>query len=285
MVQSKATKKFEKNNLKETLKRRKDFAKIKQRHQLKAKKKGKKAADAIDEDTEANGDLRRAQPQGGGSDQAAFEDMTVDDFFSGGFEIADSSKSGGKLSGKRKRSGDIRSEDPDSSVASVEEHAALESSSSGGDGQDEALETETHKRDLEALKLKDPEFHKFLQEEDPELLGFGEDSTLAEVDQLSDAEETAKTKKRKSEHGAAVEEPSSNDVSAQMVQRWTSAMRKRSSLRAMKEVVLAFRAAAHLNEEDGKDYKYTISNADGKRYRDLPNRTLANSSKCIMTYS
>src|SRR5271170_4434625 len=37
--QTKATRKFEKNNLKGTLERRKDFAKVKQRHQLKAKKK------------------------------------------------------------------------------------------------------------------------------------------------------------------------------------------------------------------------------------------------------
>src|SRR5271155_4478123 len=48
--QSKATKKFEKNKLKPTLERRKEFAKVKQRHQLKAKKKARAEKRAQEED-------------------------------------------------------------------------------------------------------------------------------------------------------------------------------------------------------------------------------------------
>jgi nucleolar complex protein 2 len=40
-------------------------------------------------------------------------------------------------------------------------------------------------------------------------------------------------------------------------------MEANSSLRAMREVVLAFRTAAHLNDDEGKNYKYTISDPDG----------------------
>ena len=44
-------------------------------------------------------------------------------------------------------------------------------------------------------------------------------------------------------------------------------MTEQHSLRAMRQVVLAFRAAAHVNEDDGKEYKYTISSPDV--YHDL----------------
>ena len=50
MAQSKATKKFEKNHLSDILKKRKDVAKIKQRNQLKAKKKARR----IEEETKAS---------------------------------------------------------------------------------------------------------------------------------------------------------------------------------------------------------------------------------------
>ena len=41
-------------------------------------------------------------------------------------------------------------------------------------------------------------------------------------------------------------------------------MVEQKSLRSTREVVLAFRAAAHLNEDKGKAYKFTITNSDGK---------------------
>jgi len=59
-----------------------------------------------------------------------------------------------------------------------------------------------------------------------------------------------------------------------MVTKWTKAMKEQHSLRAMRQVVLAFRAAAHVNEDDGKEYKYSISSPDV--YHDLLLTTLKN---------
>ncbi|KAK3044155.1 hypothetical protein LTS18_002031, partial [Coniosporium uncinatum] len=47
-----------------------------------------------------------------------------------------------------------------------------------------------------------------------------------------------------------------------MVKRWETSLTQRHSLRTLREVILAFRSAVHLNDEDGKEYRYSISNPD-----------------------
>ncbi|KAI9872166.1 MAG: Nucleolar Complex 2 protein, partial [Pleopsidium flavum] len=130
---------------------------------------------------------------------------------------------------------------------------------------------DTHKGDLDALAEKDPEFYKFLKENDAELLEFAEDGDLAEVDQLSagEEEEPPKPKKRKKSKKAKGEqeeevgkEDDETEVTMATVKKWKGAMTEQHSLRAMRQVVLAFRAAAHVNEDDGKEYKYTISSPE-----------------------
>jgi len=93
---------------------------------------------------------------------------------------------------------------------------------------------------------------------------------------LSDSEEEIDGKKKKMPKKKPVDDANSegetlsNHITKAMVKKWSTAMVEQHSLRAMREVVLAFRAAAHLNEEDGKAYKYTISNADGNLLRVFP---------------
>ena len=87
MGTKKSTRKFEKNHLKDTIERRKDFKKIKQRNQVKDKKKARNAKERTIEASnrdvvEPNGDNESENPQDEG-----FGDMTVDEFFQGGFEI------------------------------------------------------------------------------------------------------------------------------------------------------------------------------------------------------
>ena len=266
MPVSKATKKFEKNKLGDVLKARKNVAKIKQRKQMDAKKKQRKAADnakAEDLEEEAAKKPKKATKE----DQ--FGDMSMDQFFEGGFSIPNMKKTKTKpKTGKRKRTpveedGSDASSDEEMADATGNDEDSASDSESGDDA-------ETHKRDIEALKEKDPEFYNYLKSNDAELLDFAEDADLDEIDALSASEdETTPRKKQKkaakdkSDSDDESEAVTGNEVSKQLVQKWKSAMDTKSSLRAMKEVVLAFRSAAHLNDDEGKAYKYSISDPDG----------------------
>ncbi|MCJ1361842.1 Nucleolar Complex 2 protein [Acarospora aff. strigata] len=278
----KTTKKFEKNHLKDIIGRRKDSAKIKQRHQVKAKKKAKNASERREElaNKQSNGTTVKAAGMEE-ADGKKFADMTVDEFFQGGFDIPEEA---GKKKGKGPKSKEIpekigkrkrTEENPTATLASSSEISAEEDVASMESEPQSELEEDldTHKGDLKALSEKDPEFYKYLKENDAELLDFAEDGDLAEVDDLSagetEQEEKPKSKKRKKSSKAknAPEErlekgEDETEITMAMVKKWKAAMTEQHSLRAMRQVVLAFRAAAHVNEDDGKEYKYTISSSD-----------------------
>jgi nucleolar complex protein 2 len=281
----KATRKFEKNHLKDTIERRKAGAKIKQRFQVKAKRQERNAKDAEF--------LGKSKPEDGSeaekrtNDSAkedAFGKMTVDDFFQGGFEIPEKpvkkstkSKAVKEKLGKRKRSEPDAEDDDDSSDVSFEEAPVVSGSEDGSEDEEDAGMS---KDAMDALAEKDPEFYKYLKENDPETLEFDEDADLAEVDDLSASETEEKPKKKRKKDKKAkridedeedpeeeVEEQDLAEVTKAMVLKWKKAMTEQQSLRAMRQVVLAFRAAAHVNEDEGKEYKYTISNPEV--YHDL----------------
>lgn len=252
----KATKKFETKHLKGVLEKRKTDAKLKQRAQVKAKKNTKRTKDDEFFKGPKDGSTAAvAKPKPG----ASVSSMTVDDFFSGGFEILDKSNDGkkaGKL-GKRKR-----------------DDAVKEDGSSAGESDAES-DDETRgmtKGALDALAEDDPEFYKYLQENDPEALEFDENVDLAEIDDLSsgEGEDDEQPKKKKAKKAKKSEEDDSEDEFAQrneltkpMVARWKASMEEKYSLRAARQVVLAFRSAAHLNEEDDENrQKYSISSPE-----------------------
>ena len=259
--QSKATKKFEKNKLKPTLERRKDFAKVKQRHKLQAKKKQRAEKRAQNESVQDGSDT------GSNLQSSAMDKLNDDKYFQDGVQIpeAASLRKGRKTPlkqhiGKRKRSedeGDIEGSASELDVSEVE-HASLFDS-------EEENELEDHKGQLNALAQKDPEFYKFLKENDAELLDFNEDDDLAGVDALSEGDEDQRpSKKQKRNDGRGEEDkaPDKSAVTAAMIKTWKKSMSEKHSVRALRQVVLAFRAAAHLNDEDDKEFKFSIPNAD-----------------------
>lgn len=255
MPVSKSTKKFEKNKLKDVLKRRKEGAKIKQKQQIATKRKERKAKDnapAADLDGNVPG-----KPKSKDAPDTSIGEMSMDQFFQGGFQLPELNKKGATKpkTGKRKRTPMQERKDAEESS---EEEAGPESDS--GD------DLEAHKEQLAALADKDPEFYKYLKDNDAELLDFAEDADLDEIDALSASEdEQTPRKKQKASKQAEAESEDGTDkeVTKKLVEKWRSSMEKQSSLRAMREIVLAFRAAAHLNEDTGKQYKYTISDPDG----------------------
>jgi nucleolar complex protein 2 len=248
----KSTKKFEKNHLKDVIERRKSHAKVKQRHQMNDKRKEKNATKRAEAE-EAN----EISPEEA-KKQNAFAEMNVDDFFAGGFEIPEANGKKSKKDvtpkiGKRKRS-----EDKAQAEEAPEEDDNDEEDASSVDAYDE------HKDQLESLKDKDPEFYKYLKENDAELLDFGEQGDLSEVDALSesdepDDEEPAKKKKKKAKKDEEEVEPESTTLTIQTVKKWHKLMEEQNSIRAMRQVVLAFRAAAHVNDAEAPEQKYTIS--------------------------
>lgn len=263
----KATKKFEKTKLTGVLDKRKANAKVKQRHQVKDKKQQRRTKDAeFYKGTAQDGEAAKAV---NGFKGKKVNDMSVDDFFQGGFDdiIAEDDKKAAKL-GKRKRDdangkggkdeAELSDEDSDSGFSLAEPQP--ESDSEDGEDEDGDL-AGMSKQAMDDLAQKDPEFYKFLKENDPETLDFDDDADLAEVDELSAADDESETeekqpkKKRKKAKQADEDEgnvagPEGSELTREMVARWRTAMVEKHSLRAARQVVLAFRVAAHLNEDD-----------------------------------
>ncbi|KAF5973276.1 nucleolar complex 2 [Fusarium coicis] len=262
----KATKKFEKRHLTGVLDKRKAGAKIKQRYQMQDKKKARKSKDAEflkgSKDGE-DGEVKKPSAKG-----KKVNDMSVDEFFSGGFDdIIDSKdKKAGKL-GKRKRNGaaaeDNEASDSDDSIGAQ----PIAADSDDNDGEDDVgMSKET----MEKLAENDPEFYKFLKENDPEALDFDDNADLAEVDALSgddesEQEEEQPKKKRKKEKEVKAEAVAQgNELTRELVASWRKAMAEKNSLRVARQVVLAFRCAAHLNEDDDGEtqQRYAINSPE-----------------------
>ncbi len=269
----KATKKFEKHHLKGVLERRKVVAKIKQKQQISDKKKSKRAQDA-EFYKGPDGEKKPVSKKPG----AKASEMSVDDFFKGGFEILDTkseanekTKSAAQL-GKRKRGEANAREDhsegsgSEPEVSGDEESVASDDEPEAGDASDDEEDLGMSKSAMEALAANDPEFYKFLKENDPEALDFDENADLAEVDELSGSEEEEDEqpkKKQKKDKKAAKEEKDDHNLTQAMVAKWTTAIDETRSLRAARQLVIAFRCAAHLNETDEESpQRYAITNPE-----------------------
>ena len=265
----KATKKFEKNHLKDAIDKRKDFAKIKQRQQIKVKRQKRNAADKAKAPDNEEGSGRTLAKSNGVAADHNLSKMTVDEFFEGGFQLPEAKvkqKSGtheklvqSKL-GKRKRN-----EEREKSQEDILDMDNAHSSDSERESDPEDA-IEEHKGNLDALAEQDPDFYKYLKENDAELLDFKGDD-LANIAQLSEEDAPNKKDLKKSESREKTQDSSSegedhSNVSTAIVHKWRTAMVEQNSLRAMREAVLAFRAAAYVNSDDGKDHKYSISSPE-----------------------
>lgn len=263
----KSTKKFEKNHLKDTLDKRKESAKIKQRQQIKTKKEARRIADRAkvpDHDDQTNKHPVKADSGGARNNLSK---MSVDEFFQGGFDLPEQKKRVKKTEStnetpkntrKRKRGGE-----DDWSGASEHDAGSALSDNEFGSGEEDGFDT--HKEDLDALAENDPEFYKYLKENDAELLSFNKDTDLGEVDEISEEELPNKRRKTKGGEGEKREDSDIDDgseVTMALVGKWKAAMSGQHSLRAMRQVVLAFKAAAYTNSEDDKEHKYIISSPE-----------------------
>ena len=239
--QAKATKKFEKNKLKGTLDRRKEVAKVKQRHQVKAKRKEKAAKRTAKEQPDSEDEAEASEEE--------VENLDDDQFFQEPVQVPgeDGKKATKQHIGKRKRD-DGAAQDVSEAV---EELDIDEDPSEDSEDDDMGM----NKAQLEKLAEKDPEFYKYLQENDAELLDFDEDAELDGLE-LSGSEDERPSKKQKK----TTEDTST--VTSELVKRWKPSLSKEYSIRTLRQVILAFRAAAHINDVDEKEHKFTIPDSN-----------------------
>lgn len=282
----KSTKKFEKNKLGKVLDQRKAQAKTKALHALheKRKKKRKVESGRDGSDGEEDGEEAQEKVMGDKVGIKAFEGMSVDDFLGGGFEVPEvnekskgNSKKEEKGAGKkRKRTADGEDKEDESDVEDVASAAGL------GDDDDAGDEFEQHKAEIAGLAEQDPEFYKYLQENDSELLNFDDLEGIDELSEGDDSDEDSSKKKKKKkkqkkkkaadsddedevDEDEEEEESRAEEVTKAHVAKWRKALVEENSLRALRKVVLAFRAAVHIHDERNEShaFKYSITNPDG----------------------
>lgn len=140
-------------------------------------------------------------------------------------------------------------------------------------------------KQLAELERKDPEFYKYLRENDADLLTFGQEekepvkkskkqskaqaAEESEEDEEMDfdgADSDSDEEEPEFEGIPEAAEPEKIAVTMKMLRGWQRAMIEQKSLRSLRKMVLAFRAAAHMNEEGDEDFetRFKVDSALGE---------------------
>ncbi|KAG0089272.1 Nucleolar Complex 2 protein [Podila epicladia] len=272
----KSTIKFQKNHLKGAIEKRRQKQKATQIYKKRNPKKfgrgaqGAQGGSSGGVDEEENGDNEEETEKQDSADEKT-KDMGVDEFFNNDLDSDDEEPE----SDNEDFAGiDTIVEDDDGSDADLppKKQTAAEKRKQA------AKEEAAQKIQLDALKEKDPEFYKYLQENDSELLDFdGEMEDLVSEEEDDEAEdddeemedeedekmEEIKPTKKSKKTDEHVEEESMDGiplVTKDMVATWQSALVEKHSLRSLRRLLLAFRAGAHLHDaEDDRTYAYKIN--------------------------
>ncbi|KAI6117964.1 Noc2-domain-containing protein [Pisolithus sp. B1] len=135
--------------------------------------------------------------------------------------------------------GEEDDEQPDSEENGNEESIADDQSfASIDDLEDEGT---AHVAELSKLAEKDPEFYKYLQENDKELLEFDPNQSDEDEDEDEQIDQDGDTD---------MDAESTPILTNEILQKWKKALLEHRSLRALRRLLIAFRSAAHMNEED-----------------------------------
>eukprot|EP00041_Stephanoeca_diplocostata_P019761 m.429838 g.429838 ORF g.429838 m.429838 type:complete len:825 (+) comp21389_c0_seq2:105-2579(+) len=279
----KSTKKFLKNELSTEQERRKRAAPAKKRQEQRtaraAAKKEQVAHRARERDASK---LAEATP---------LEDMNVDEFFAKGFSDVFKGDEGSASSDEDIDVDSVVDDKDDSEdVDNTNPEADDDSDNDNSDEEDTGIDDESnqevdslkgeinsHKSSLERLKKAQPEFYKFLQSNDQELLAFAEDEqedSDEDEEEESDRESGDDTPVEVDADGAhaAVENttPSGRkggDITMAKVKQWAATLKefvtasgnddaapaakpRMLKFKTFMHVVLAFQEAAHYGEED-----------------------------------
>ena len=122
---------------------------------------------------------------------------------------------------------------------------------SASDNEEEMTSASNQKKYLASLKDKDPEFHKFLEENDQELLNFdesssdeGENDELDPVHKLPDNLEVASDDSDYDDDDQEDESKTTRPkVTKKMIENWSVKLENSPSVQIISEVIMAFNAA------------------------------------------
>ncbi|KAJ3811968.1 Noc2-domain-containing protein [Lentinula aff. lateritia] len=232
---TKSTKKFvSSGKLKKTIELRKKQQQVRKKYQNRrgAKSGGRStAAEAPD-----NSDEEQEVPQK--SQRSSKKGMSVDDVLGAAF-IDDSDDDGGQE----------EESDEDEDEGSQDED--FEDDASFGSVDELEEEGQNHLLELSQLAERDPEFYKYLQENDKELLEFDPNNAHGVEDDagLEDEDEDVQM--------APEQSPV---LTIRILRNWQKVILEQRSLRALRKLLVAFRSAAHMND-DSQVLAWTIDNS------------------------
>lgn len=118
------------------------------------------------------------------------------------------------------------------------------------------------------LAEKDPEFYKYLEENDKDLLDFAGTNPLDGIDS-QDEDEDAERNSNIEEKSEQMElEKEKIELSLKLVRKWKKQLHDSPSLKLLRNIISAFKVAVNLNKEENiEDYKYAIT--DEKAFHEL----------------
>lgn len=234
---SKQTKKFQNKHLKHTIEQRK-----------KVQAQNKKIASRKKSGSSSSGESN-VPKRADGKAKEVFEDMSVDDFFGGGFEVP-------KEKNKNKNKQDT-----------IEENEEEDSSS-------EEEDEEAMKENLKKLEADDPEFYKYLKDNDNDLLDFEAVNPLDAIsDDEGDEDDDEEIEKEVPSDDDSEEEPtlgkvkgSKIEITKSLVKKWNQQLDKPTP-KITRNILIAFKAAVNIHNSDSEDYKFSIT--DPKAFSEL----------------
>ncbi|KAJ2800082.1 Nucleolar Complex 2 protein [Coemansia guatemalensis] len=263
----KATKKYNQKHLKGELERRYKHKKVQQQYKKRELAKRRKGdVEGEDDGTEPFtgieevddlADFAGSSIKGVDDDLSRFMQADPENEDSSGSDSEDNTAA---LLGDSDDEAEDSSDDDAGVDDGKEESDDSDSSLGGKDAGDSDDEETVFKKELKAMKEKDPAFFQFMEKNDPGSLKILEQDSDEEASDGEDAEMDEDKMEGEEGEEEEAESPGMTEVTAKLLGDWERAIKRDHSLRALKKLLLAFYAASHMDSENGgsEDSSYRI---------------------------